>query len=287
MKKRPPSPRGSRGGILKKVTAADCGLVETPALAPHLAFRPLDDAQVLLVSETFNTLLHGRIHSDLLPLLDGRPSLRDIVAHLAPRTFGIRRTDDDRVPRIQGICRFRRLRDGSGTGGVLVLPRRLAPLGRGTPGGFEGRNHRRRRSPRPAARLDGPRLDGREPGRGHGRGRPVALRRRLHRLSRRAARGNQSTPCRVGHAMDAGPGEWRAASVRSRLSASAAGAVLGLPCLSLARPPGGAQLPAQSGRRQCRLRALRGRACRRGRGVRTHRGRNRQVAGLREPGAHP
>ena len=66
------------------MTAADRGLVETPVLAPHLDYRPIEDGQVLLVSETFNTLLRGPIHADLLPLLDGRRSHRDIVAALAP-----------------------------------------------------------------------------------------------------------------------------------------------------------------------------------------------------------
>ena len=76
-------PRKDSGqGILKRTAAADCGLVETPVLAPHLEFRAVDDRQVLLVSETFNTLLRGRIHPDLLPLLDGRRSRRDIVAAL-------------------------------------------------------------------------------------------------------------------------------------------------------------------------------------------------------------
>ena len=70
-------------GILKKVTAADLGSIRVPALAPHLEFRPLGDGQVLLLSETFDTLLRGGIHRDLLPLLDGRRSRDDIVAALA------------------------------------------------------------------------------------------------------------------------------------------------------------------------------------------------------------
>ena len=70
-------------GILKKITAADSGLVEVPVLAPHLESRLIGDQQVLLVSETFNTLLRGPIHVDLLPLLDGRRSRREIVAALA------------------------------------------------------------------------------------------------------------------------------------------------------------------------------------------------------------
>ncbi len=64
-------------------TSADTGLIEKPALAPHLAFHAIDDRQVFLVSETFNTLLHGTIHPDLLPLLDGRRTYSDIVAALA------------------------------------------------------------------------------------------------------------------------------------------------------------------------------------------------------------
>ncbi|WP_368859482.1 hypothetical protein, partial [Methylobacterium crusticola] len=43
----------------------------------------MEDGQVLLLSETFNTLLHGRILCDLLPLLDGRRSWNDIVSALA------------------------------------------------------------------------------------------------------------------------------------------------------------------------------------------------------------
>jgi len=79
------SPRGEvRTGILSRTTSADRGLVEKPVLAPHLEFHPIEDGQALLVSETFNTLLGGAIHADLLPLLDGRRSHRDLVAALAP-----------------------------------------------------------------------------------------------------------------------------------------------------------------------------------------------------------
>ena len=77
------SRKDSGRGILKRITPADSGLVEVPVLAPHFEFRPIDDGQVLLVSETFNTLLHGCIYPDLLPLLDGRRSHHDIVAALA------------------------------------------------------------------------------------------------------------------------------------------------------------------------------------------------------------
>ena len=78
-----PSHRNPGGGMLKKATAADRGLVEVPALLPHLEFRPVDDRQVLLISETFNTLLRGSIYPDLLPLLDGRHSFDAIMSALS------------------------------------------------------------------------------------------------------------------------------------------------------------------------------------------------------------
>ena len=53
--------------------------IERPVLAPHLEYRCIGDGQVLLVSETFNTLLHGQVYEDLLPLLDGRRSRENIV----------------------------------------------------------------------------------------------------------------------------------------------------------------------------------------------------------------
>ncbi|WP_420448893.1 TOMM precursor leader peptide-binding protein [Candidatus Palauibacter sp.] len=65
-------------------TPDDRGLIERPLLAPHLEFRLIGDQQVLLVSEIFNTLLRGQVHCDLLPLLDGRRTPRDIAAVLAP-----------------------------------------------------------------------------------------------------------------------------------------------------------------------------------------------------------
>ena len=71
-----------RRGILTRTTPADEGLVKLPALAPHLQFHDVGEGQTLLFSETFNTLLHGRLHGDLLPLLDGRRALDEIVAAL-------------------------------------------------------------------------------------------------------------------------------------------------------------------------------------------------------------
>ncbi len=72
-----------RRGILTKTTPADQGLVELPALAPHLRFHDIGEQQTLLVSESFNTLLHGKLNCDLLPLLDGRHPQGEIVAALA------------------------------------------------------------------------------------------------------------------------------------------------------------------------------------------------------------
>ena len=80
MTDKPPS---THAGILKKTTAADRGHVERPMLTPHLEFRDIGDGKLLLLSENFNTLLGGRIHADLLPLLDGRRLCDDVIAALA------------------------------------------------------------------------------------------------------------------------------------------------------------------------------------------------------------
>ena len=69
-------------GILTRTTPADRGAVTLPALSPHLQFHDIGERQTLLVSETFNTLLHGALYCDLLPLLDGRHSQDEIVAAL-------------------------------------------------------------------------------------------------------------------------------------------------------------------------------------------------------------
>ena len=77
------APAASARCLMKKASAADRGRIEVPQLAPHLEFRVLDDRQVLLVSESYNTLLHGPVHCNLLALLDGRRSRGDILAALA------------------------------------------------------------------------------------------------------------------------------------------------------------------------------------------------------------
>ena len=69
-------------GILAKTTSADQGLVKLPTLTPHLKFQDLGNQQILLVSEFFNTLLHGNIYCNLIPLLDGCNTLDSIVSTL-------------------------------------------------------------------------------------------------------------------------------------------------------------------------------------------------------------
>ena len=71
-----------RRGILTKTTAADQGAVRSPALTPHLKFHVIGERQTLLLSESFNTLLHGRLYGKLLPLLDGRRTQDEIAAML-------------------------------------------------------------------------------------------------------------------------------------------------------------------------------------------------------------
>ncbi len=72
-----------------KATAADCSPIERPALTPHLEYRSIGDGQVLLVSETFNTLLHGQIYGDILPLLNGcrlQESIVDALDNVHPKS---------------------------------------------------------------------------------------------------------------------------------------------------------------------------------------------------------
>ncbi len=71
-----------RQGILDRTTPADRGSVALPVLAPHLQFHDIGEGQTLLVSESFNTLLHGELYRDLLPLLDGGHPQDAIVAAL-------------------------------------------------------------------------------------------------------------------------------------------------------------------------------------------------------------
>ena len=70
--------------MLKRTAPADRGLIEVPLLTPHLELRPIGGEQLLLVSETFNTLLNGQIHCDLLPLCDGQRTRTEIADALSP-----------------------------------------------------------------------------------------------------------------------------------------------------------------------------------------------------------
>ncbi len=67
---------------LELIAAADAQ-PQRPALTPHLDFRIVGSGRVLLVSETFNTLLHGQVFADLIPLLDGRKSQHEVIGSLA------------------------------------------------------------------------------------------------------------------------------------------------------------------------------------------------------------
>ena len=67
-----------------KSIAEQCKKLDRPMLTPHLEHRPIGEGKVLLVSETFNTLLHGQIYVDLLELLNGQHDLPDISTALAP-----------------------------------------------------------------------------------------------------------------------------------------------------------------------------------------------------------
>ena len=75
--------QSASSGILSRTTAADRGRMELPVLTPHLEYLQIDDSHVLLLSENFNTMLNGRIHCALLPLLQGRHTRQDIIDALA------------------------------------------------------------------------------------------------------------------------------------------------------------------------------------------------------------
>ncbi|MCY3555333.1 MAG: TOMM precursor leader peptide-binding protein [Gemmatimonadetes bacterium] len=77
--------KNARQGKLSRTTPEDQGLVELPVLTPHLRSHVIGEKQTLLVSESFDTLLHGGLLCDLLPLLDGRRPLDHIVADLEGR----------------------------------------------------------------------------------------------------------------------------------------------------------------------------------------------------------
>ncbi len=61
-----------------RLIAQDRDQIKCPVLTPHLEYRLIEEGTVLLVSETFNTLLHGKLYSDLLALLDGIRSHNEV-----------------------------------------------------------------------------------------------------------------------------------------------------------------------------------------------------------------
>ena len=75
----------SKRGILIKTVVADRGMIRVPVLTPHLEFRLIEQGQVLIAAENFNTLIHGSIYAVLLPLLDGKRTQDEIVAALETR----------------------------------------------------------------------------------------------------------------------------------------------------------------------------------------------------------
>ncbi len=46
------------------------GSINNPLLTSQLDYRLVEYASVPLMSETFNTLLHGKIYTDLIPVMD-------------------------------------------------------------------------------------------------------------------------------------------------------------------------------------------------------------------------
>ena len=79
----------AKGGVLKRFTDADRGVVERPIVTPHLAVHTLDDGLVVLRAATFDTALRGDCFADLFPLLNGVRSRRDILAELADKHAAI------------------------------------------------------------------------------------------------------------------------------------------------------------------------------------------------------
>ena len=67
---------------VKFKTADDCDQIRKPSLTPHFEFRLIGGEKILLISETFNTMLHGAVYENLLPLLDGCRSSKQIFKAL-------------------------------------------------------------------------------------------------------------------------------------------------------------------------------------------------------------
>ena len=91
---------------------------------------------MLLVSDSFNTLMHGGLTCDLVPLLDGQRSLGEIVGALEDRHAAgdVRAAVASLATR--GYLVSCGSRHGSIAGGLLVVTRRIAGLGRRTARGL-------------------------------------------------------------------------------------------------------------------------------------------------------
>ena len=74
----------SEAGVSLLTAEADIGLIDRPMLSPHLKAFPIDGETVTLASETGTAALYGRLYADLIPLLDGSRSRREISAALIP-----------------------------------------------------------------------------------------------------------------------------------------------------------------------------------------------------------
>ena len=125
----------ARRGILIRTTPADQGLVRLPALAPHLQFHDIGERQTLLVSESFNTLLHGELHRDLLPLLDGGHPLDEIVGALEGAHAAVDVLAAIVSLSAKGYVVSAEHGMDRGPGRLLDVARRIAALDRTTAGG--------------------------------------------------------------------------------------------------------------------------------------------------------
>ena len=75
--------RAAANSILRKRVAAERGVVAVPVLAPQIEWRRISSEQVLLVSESVNTVIRSPLYAALVPLLDGRHPADDLVTTLS------------------------------------------------------------------------------------------------------------------------------------------------------------------------------------------------------------
>ena len=269
------APARPRPGILARTTLADRGIVRLPALTPHLRFHDIGEGRVLLVSESFNTLLHGKLYSDLLPLLDGRHAADEIVAALE----GAHAPADV----LAALAAF-------AAKGYLVSADHGMDLCQAAYWSSLGASPRWAEERLAQARVTVEGDDGRlvrhleEAGASVGGGDPALtvvvcadyLDAHLAEVNRRQLEAES--------AVDSGAAERDGAALRPHLPRRRAGPLLGLPCAPPAQPRGSPRVPAQHRRRGSRLQAVRGPAGRTGSNVRADRGGDRQMAGAARGG---